>query len=640
MDSIRRCAVVAVVSIAGFWASSDARAALPPQAESCSMCHTGEAGGPPKLRLDGFAASAHGSLECAACHAGAGEMPHETPLPKVDCGACHADALRGLKSSPHGKAMLKRGGGGFVNACLRCHGGTPHSIKKVADAASPAAHGNQVQLCGSCHDKPDQTPKRIERLKPVESYLKTVHGLANANGSRKAAVCADCHGSHDIRSGIDSASKVSRNRISETCGRCHEQEATVYSRSVHGRARAEGVRESPTCTDCHGEHDVVSVASAESKVSSAAVSGTCARCHASARIVGKFGLKADRVSTFAESYHGLAAERGAKKAANCASCHGWHEILPPEDAASTINPANLPKTCGACHPGAGGSFGGTQVHTGLSNKADASEVAQWVRWFYAFLIPMVIGGMLFHNGVDLFRKSVAGPSLKPLKEHPSEPLLSVSERFQHAGLALSFIVLALTGFALEYPDFCATDGCLLIGSEAGRRWTHRGAAILFSIVGVWHAGYLLLSARGRQRLWALLPAMRDAFDPPLVMLSNLGFKVKRPVLPRWSYIEKAEYWALIWGSFVMLVTGAVLAFENLSLEYLPLWAIEASQVIHFLEAVLACLAILVWHWYWAIFDPHVYPMNWAWLTGWEKWGEKGHDGSSKSKSKESGHEEA
>jgi cytochrome b subunit of formate dehydrogenase len=623
--------IAAIVFLGAVIAAAASGAALPKQAEDCAMCHTGDDDSAPALKVAGYENSAHADIECGYCHQGAESLPHPNDLPPVDCGMCHADAVAGIRSSPHGKMILEKAKGSLVDGCLQCHGGTPHSVRRIADEESPVCRDRQVDLCGSCHDKPDATPARLERRKPVESYKKTVHGLATCNGKNgKAALCADCHGNHDIRPGTDSASKVSRARIAETCGRCHEKEATAYSRSVHGRGRAEGVKESPTCTDCHGEHDMVSVASAASKVSSATVSATCSGCHASERIVGKLGLKTDRVGTFEDSYHGLAAGRGARKAANCASCHGWHEILPSNDPASSIHPSHLSKTCGQCHPGADISFGSVSVHTGLSNTADATVVAQWVRWFYFLLIPMVIGGMLFHNGADLLRKSIGGSALPPLKKHTAELLLTPNERVQHAGLAITFLLLALTGFALEFPEFGSRPGWF-IGDEAFRRWIHRGAAIVFLIVGVWHGLYLAFSKKGRERLRALLPALRDGFDPMFVTLSNLGFRVNRPVLPRWSYIEKAEYWALIWGSFVMLVTGAVLAFDNESLAHLPLWVIEASQVIHYLEAVLACLAIIVWHWYWAIFDPHIYPMNWAWLTGREKWNEG-------ERNKESGHE--
>ena len=84
---------------------------------------------------------------------------------------------------------------------------------------------------------------------------------------------------------------------------------------------------------------------------------------------------------------------------------------------------------------------------------------------------------------------------------------------------------------------------------------------------------------------------------------------------RVGYVEKVEYWAALWGTVITAVTGLVLWFENLTLTWLPGWVPEAATVLHFLEAILATLAILVWHFYSVIFDPAVYPMDPAWLTG-------------------------
>jgi cytochrome b subunit of formate dehydrogenase len=138
---------------------------------------------------------------------------------------------------------------------------------------------------------------------------------------------------------------------------------------------------------------------------------------------------------------------------------------------------------------------------------------------------------------------------------------------------------------------------------------------------------MLFDRKGRERLRGLLPARRDLNDPLRLFLFNLGLSEERPLLARWSYIEKSEYWALVWGSSVMIATGAVLIFHNAALAALPLWVIETSQVIHYMEAILACLSILVWHLYWVVYDPEVYPMNWAWLTGRSRLREPGkHDG--------------
>jgi cytochrome b subunit of formate dehydrogenase len=76
-----------------------------------------------------------------------------------------------------------------------------------------------------------------------------------------------------------------------------------------------------------------------------------------------------------------------------------------------------------------------------------------------------------------------------------------------------------------------------------------------------------------------------------------------------------EYLALVWGMFVMAFTGLALWFKVQTGHVAPRWVLDVATAVHFYEAILATLAILVWHFYWIIFDPDVYPMNWAWYDG-------------------------
>jgi cytochrome b subunit of formate dehydrogenase len=190
----------------------------------------------------------------------------------------------------------------------------------------------------------------------------------------------------------------------------------------------------------------------------------------------------------------------------------------------------------------------------------------------------------------------------------------VGERLQHAALAVSFIVLAVSGFALKYPQSPFAWPFQFFDGGAGvRRWSHRAAAFLFMGLAVYHVAYLALTARGRAQFRALRPRGQDVKDFFAVLRLYLGGEGPKPTLPAFAYPEKAEYWALVWGSVIMTVTGLVLLFVNLSLSRLPLWGVDLALVIHLMEATLAGLAILVWHGYWVVFDPEYYPLN---LTFW------------------------
>src|SRR5208282_4384504 len=114
----------------------------------------------------------------------------------------------------------------------------------------------------------------------------------------------------------------------------------------------------------------------------------------------------------------------------------------------------------------------------------------------------------------------------------------------------------------------------------------------------------------------LLPRMRDLTDAAGVLRFNLGQAPTKPKFGRFSYIEKTEYWAMMWGSIVMGITGALLWFENTSIRLFTKLGYDVSWTVHRYEAVLATLAIIVWHFYFVIFNPDIYPMNLSWLTGW------------------------
>ena len=99
------------------------------------------------------------------------------------------------------------------------------------------------------------------------------------------------------------------------------------------------------------------------------------------------------------------------------------------------------------------------------------------------------------------------------------------------------------------------------------------------------------------------------------VLHKLGLVRNKPKFDRFDYGEKAEYWALVWGGVVMITTGFVLWFPNLFLKIMPKWLWDVFKSIHFYEALLASLAIIVWHFYSVFFSPESYPVNWSMLTG-------------------------
>ena len=178
---------------------------------------------------------------------------------------------------------------------------------------------------------------------------------------------------------------------------------------------------------------------------------------------------------------------------------------------------------------------------------------------------------------------------------------------------LSFPILVYTGFALKYPDGWWAAPLLNWETQLGLRgWLHRVSACILLGSMLWHFVHLIASHKLRERLRGLKWTIRDFRDFLRVQRYNLGLDKDRPQFGKFSYIEKVEYWAFLWGMAVMTLTGLMLWFENLTLRYFPKWAADVATAVHFYEAILATLAILVWHFYWVIFDPHVYPMDTTW----------------------------
>jgi len=515
-------------------------------------------------------------------------------LSSSDCLTCHDDKQL-TKTGPAGSKVSLYVD--FVkysasvhgsNACRTCHA-------DITEAPHPDKFAAKPPVCTSCH------------AAAVISYEASTHGAARGAGKTNAATCADCHGRHEIVRRGAPASPIHHLNLGATCGRCHAQIRETVQHSVHGQAMARGVREAPDCTDCHADHRIEGLRKATPLKIAEQV---CSRCHASLRLNTKYKLPADRVTTFFASYHGMAARMGSTTVANCASCHGFHNILPASDPRSSVNRANMVKTCRQCHPGANENFAFGKVHLDETARTGIGDrINWWVRRVYLLLIVGVIGSMLVHNALVMIRKILLARRNREL----TVVRLTLSQRIQHLLLSLSFIALALTGFALKYPD--GWIAYLLGSSEEVRRLGHRAAAVVMLALAVYHTAYLFLTREGRKLLRELSPRLKDVRDVFANLRYLLSPRAPRPAFARFGYAEKAEYWAVVWGTVIMGLTGLVIWFKMTITQWVPRWVIEVAITIHYYEALLAVLAIVVWHFYHVFFDPDVYPYNSAWWDG-------------------------
>jgi cytochrome b subunit of formate dehydrogenase len=559
-----------------------------------------------------FEGSSHEGMECLECHINRGTIPHKDnqsfPVGCQGCRSCHEAESEDYIA--HGVENVSQCD--TTPQCFNCHGS--HNVRPSTDPESKTNPLNLARTCGACHENLEITNQYgIHEEHPMRIYLQSAHAKAIEGGLIEAATCNDCHGSggnsHKIFSISNRDSSIFHFNIPETCGQCHETETREYREGIHGVLAARGETESPVCTHCHGEHGILTHDNPLSPVSRARLAeSTCTPCHESIVLTQKYGIEQIPEMSFIDSYHGLKTKSGDKTVANCASCHGVHKILPSSDPESSVNPANLPKTCGSCHSDITPEMASVPIH-GFIQEATQSKASKIIRDIYILAIVVIIGMMFLHWLIDFIKQIIL------VMKKPQVRRMRVDEVVQHALLMTSFVVLVITGFALRYGN--AWFASALFGWDSGfaaRGIIHRVAAVIMIISTIWHTVFLF-TKRGRQFVKDMLPKFHDLTHFLFRVLYNLGLSKKNPRFKRFSYVEKAEYWALVWGNVVMILSGLILWFDNQVVRFLPKIFIEISGVVHFYEAILATLAILIWHMYSTVFNPHVYPMNPSWLTG-------------------------
>jgi cytochrome b subunit of formate dehydrogenase len=188
----------------------------------------------------------------------------------------------------------------------------------------------------------------------------------------------------------------------------------------------------------------------------------------------------------------------------------------------------------------------------------------------------------------------------------------VSQRIEHAVLAVSFTMLGVTGLIQKYPMNITSDYLMnLMGGIQTVRVIHRVAAIVFALSGIYHVLTVAHKLFVRRVQMTMMPAVKDITDGLHLMRYSLFLSKEPPQMPRYSFAEKLEYWALVWGGIIMLVTGFMLWNPLITAEFLPGQFIPAAKAAHGGEALLAVLAIIIWHFY----NVHFKMFNKSMFTG-------------------------
>lgn len=345
------------------------------QNQDCMMCHsdprfnaTFADGERLSMNVDlpAYQRSVHSAagLQCVACHTGNTSYPHE--LAQVGCQTCHL----GESGKPQDYTTLE--------------------VRIEAPSKRAFVLGVN-ETCRKCHAE-----------KFVESR-DSAHAKVMDSGNDLAPACVDCHGGHEI-----TPPDQPRSKIAKTCSVCHLSVYTTYRSSVHGAALEEHDNpDVPTCTDCHGVHNVRGPRDPKFHND---VPTMCGRCHGNPALMAKYGISTDVFQTYEADFHGKTVELFRRQSPNlpsnkavCYDCHGIHNIRRVDDPKSTVAQANLLNTCRQCHTEAGfrfpaawsGHFPATWNHY---------PILFIVNTGYQILIATLIGGFLVYIALDAQRR--------------------------------------------------------------------------------------------------------------------------------------------------------------------------------------------------------------------------------------------
>lgn len=520
---------------------------------------------------------AHARLRCTACHARdeVRVIPHRVETP-VDCTTtCHiTPAATGLS--------LQFSHQGVEDSLKQSAHSTEHLAKLAFDP--PLLHPGQSE-CLYCHDQP---MFGIEHGVP--------EGFLDHTGETR---CATCH----------------REEL--------PLEINYFANHVAARMKpARPVRQlAQVCAVCHSDPDVIETIGGH-----------------------------DTVASYLHSFHGKASLLGATDTAMCVDCHSSHGgdqhlMLGADSPASSIHPDQIADTCRTpqCHPSYPPEMTSAAVHLELDPASHPPEF--YVAAFFILLTAATMVVFFALVILELLNAVVRAPDpehermtrvARMLMAHPQGrrhlQRMTVHERVQHWGLAITFTLLVLTGMPIKFAD--ADWAQLFVRAFGGltmARAIHRIAGVALILVFFYHLGYLLAQfVRERQAvrrqdrrepvwmtMWnfPMLPKPRDMLEFAQLFAHLIGLRKHRPSFGRYNVLEKFEYWAVFWGIPIMGISGVALWGMPWVSENLSGRTINFAYIIHSDEAYLAFIYIATIHLFTVIFAPAVFPLSLGTLTG-------------------------
>ncbi len=543
------------------------------------------------------------------------------------CAECHPSEGEQYKHSVHGRHETE--GDREAAFCSDCHG--RHRILPSSNPQSSVNKFNLSKTCAKCHQGGKMLETHaVSQPQAVEHYNDSIHGKAlMVDGLVVAPSCNDCHGVHDILPRANQRSRISKENVPKTCGKCHVLVEGVYNKSIHGELLAAGDTRGPTCITCHTSHEIAAPSSPEFKLS---IDQKCGQCHA------------DRLERYRETFHGKAIALNRTGVAACYDCHGHHDILKSADPESHIHEGEKRLgTCRRCHEEANPNFTGYIVHADHTDKVNYPQIY----WVYVFMTALLLGTFAFfavHSLLWLVRSAVLyirdsktfrAQKIKVQSDGEAYVRFRPVDRFLHGLVIFSFLLLVLTGMPLKfyYTDWAKTL-LNMMGGQAVAAVLHRAGALItivyFSIhvmtlvAGLWNSRHKFRSPKGR---FSPMMFLRYFFGPdsPVPNLQDVKDfwahqkwffgKGEKPQFDRWTYWEKFDYFAVFWGVAMIGLSGLIMWIPETFTRFLPGWVINVALVIHSDEALLAAGFIFTFHFFNVHFRLEKFPMDHVVFSG-------------------------
>jgi len=429
--------------------------------------------------------------------------------------------------------------------CEDCHRSHTFNVPPKGTARRTAWHKEIPKTCGEkCHE--DQ----------LESYTTSIHGEEVLDkGNVKAAVCTDCHTSHNIANTSSDKFKLAN---VNSCGSCHQEALKSYTDTYHGQVNRLGFTYTARCVDCHDSHGIKASDDPKSKVNPKNRLKTCQKCHNDKK--PGMHLATEGYATFGPHANG----------------HDFKKY--PQMWIATKFMVGLLIFV----------FAFFWAHSGL--------------WYYREWKDKKEGKSVPHVRTE-------GMNLDETKHVKRFPW---GWRLAHLFFALITMTLVLTGTsALFASSAWAPVVVKMLGGPANTGLIHRIAAALFIGVFMIHFIYIMVKLlRSKTFRWfgpdSLVPNWKDLADCIAMFKWFLG-KGEKPRFERWTYFEKFDYWAVFWGVNIIGWSGLMLAFPHITAQYLPGWVFNVGTVVHGEEAFLAAVFLFTVHFFNNHFRPDKLP---------------------------------